>query len=52
MTGRIWSGMRRSDFDAAEPLTLFDVADIPVSADVLRRPDKSGTPGLFTDEEE
>lgn len=43
-----WHGLRRSDFDAAEPLTLFEVEDIKPGADVLGRPDKSGSPSLFT----
>ena len=42
----LWTGMRRSDFDASAPLTLFDFeggATTPVKAD------KCGTPDLFGD---
>jgi hypothetical protein len=42
----LWSGMRRCDFDASVPLTLFDMerdATAPVKAD------KCGTPDLFSD---
>lgn len=42
----LWTGLRRCDFDASEPLTLFDVerdATAPAKAD------KCGTPDLFGD---
>ncbi len=41
----LWNTMRRSDFDASEPLTLFDIerdATAPVKTD------KCGTPDLFS----
>jgi hypothetical protein len=44
--------MRRSDFDVAEPLTLFDVEYIPASAEALGRASKQGGTSLFADEEE
>jgi hypothetical protein len=47
-----WTAMRRSDFDTDEPLTLFDVIDVPVSPTVLAKADKNGTPALFDTLEE
>ena len=44
-----WAGMQASDFDAAAPLTLFDMSDIDNSMR-LRKPDKCGTPDLFSDQ--
>lgn len=40
-----WTEMRRSDFDTALPLTLFD---IPGNGGTTVKPDKHGTPDLFT----
>ena len=42
-----WSSMRRADFDAAAPLVLFELDQIPGPATV--RPDACGTPDLFTE---
>lgn len=44
-TAPLWHEMRRCDFDASEPLTLFDIeggATAPVKTD------KCGTPDMFT----
>jgi hypothetical protein len=43
-----WAGMQASDFDAAAPLTLFDMSATDNSMQ-LRKPDKCGTPDLFSD---
>lgn len=43
-----WAAMRASDFDAAAPLTLFDLDAVDNS--MRARPDdKCGTPDLFSD---
>ena len=39
-----WTQMDRADFDAAEPLTLFDLPD---QSNAPRPADKCGTPDLF-----
>ena len=41
-----WTAMRRSDFDAAEPLTLFDRPDRSAEP---RQADPLGTPDMFAD---
>jgi hypothetical protein len=48
---RDWTTMRRSDFDAAEPLTLFDVAGVPAGNTPVKA-DKYGTTDLFAALEE
>jgi hypothetical protein len=41
-----WPDMRPSDFDAGEPLTLFDItADLDLGAKPA--PDRCGTPDMF-----
>ena len=45
-TGQDWTAMRRSDFDAAEPLTLFDRPDQSAEP---RKADRLGTPDMFAD---
>jgi len=44
----LWTEMDRADFDAAAPLTLFDLAAVDNSMHA-RPADKCGTPDLFTD---
>lgn len=44
----VWSRMRRQDFDAAEPLTLFDAPPAPLPAggdDLLGMIEEEGRPG-------
>ena len=48
VTPKDWGRMKRSQFDAAIPLTLFDMTAIDNSAR-LRKPDRCGTPDLFSD---
>ena len=42
-----WARMRRQDFDESEPLTLFDLTEADGS-NLPRKPDKCGTPDLFS----
>jgi hypothetical protein len=44
----LWTALRRSDLDASAPLTLFDMDAVDNSMNV-RKPDRCGTPDLFSD---